>query len=161
MKREKENLIILYSDNKSFILDVVTKINEVRAEYPVVLMGLPRWDGIDGIEADYLVNLRAHVMVPYFVDYDDPEVKKFVRNYQEKYKTDPDPLAFQGFDIAFYFSTALKLYGKNFRNCIPNLRMHLLQTNFRMIRRSPLNGLENSFWEICLYDNYRLVSVIH
>ncbi len=159
LSKNKGNIIILISDNKSYVLDVVTKLNEHRNEFGVTLLGLPRWDRFDDIEADYLVNLKTHVMAPYFVDYDDPGVKKFVSMYQNHYQTDPEPLAFQGFDITFYFVTALWKYGKSFERCISDLRMNSLQTDFRF-SSSEDNGFENQNWEMYEYDNYRLKRII-
>lgn len=159
LSKEKGNIIIMISDNKSYVLDVVTKLNEHRNEFSMTLMGLPRWDRFDDIEADYLVNLRTHVMAPYFIDYDDPGVKKFVSLYQARYQTDPDALAFQGFDITFYFVTALWKYGKSFDRCIPGLRMNSLQTDFRF-SSSKENGFENQYWEMYEYGNYHLKKII-
>jgi ABC-type branched-subunit amino acid transport system substrate-binding protein/LysM repeat protein len=159
LSKNKGNLIIMISDNKSYVLDVVTKLNEHRNDFGVTLLGLPRWDRFDDIEADYLVNLKTHVMAPWFVDYDDPGVKKFVSMYQDRYQTDPDPLAFQGFDIAFYFVTALWKYGRSFERCIPDLRMKSLQTDFRF-SSSTENGFENQYWEMYEYDNYRLRRIV-
>jgi len=159
LSKNKGNIIILISDNKSYVLDVVTKLNEHRNEFGMTLLGLPRWDRFEDIEADYLVNLRTHVMAPYFIDYDDPGVKKFVSMYQNRYQTDPDALAFQGFDITFYFVTALWKYGKSFDRCIPDLRMKSLQTDFQF-SSSKENGFENQYWEMYEYENYHLRKII-
>ena len=160
LKSNKGNIIILISNNRSFVLNVVTKLNEHRNEYRMTLVGLPRWDLFDDIEADYLVNLNTHVMAPYFLDYDDPGVKRFVAQFQDRYKTDPDPLAFQGFDVAMYFVTALRNYGRSFERCIAELRMKSLQSDFRFSSSGPENGYENQYWEIYEYDNYRLRRII-
>jgi hypothetical protein len=157
--KDKGNVIVLISENKSYVLDVVTKLNEHRNEFGVTLLGLPRWDRFDDIETDYLVNLNTHVMAPWFIDYEDPGVKKFVSMYQDIYRTDPEPLAFQGFDITFYFVNALWKYGKSFERCISEFRMNSLQTDFRF-SSSKNNGFENQYWEMYEYDNYRLKKII-
>ncbi|MCX6243993.1 MAG: LysM peptidoglycan-binding domain-containing protein [Bacteroidetes bacterium] len=157
---KKGNIIILISNNRSYVLDVVTKLNEHRTEFSMTLLGLPRWDRFDDIEADYLVNLNTHVMAPYFIDYNDPGVKKFVAQFQERYKTDPDPLAFQGFDVTYYFMTALYRYGRSFGHCIPELRMKSLQTDFRFSSSGKENGYENQYWEMYEFDNYRLQRIL-
>jgi LysM repeat protein/ABC-type branched-subunit amino acid transport system substrate-binding protein len=153
--KEKENVIIAFSEDRSYILDLITKLNEWRNEYKIALIGLPRWDKLDDIEVDYLVNLQTHFVAPYFVDYDNNEVKKFVRNFQELYKTDPSPLAFQGFDVAIYFLTALTQYGKTFEHCLPEMKLHSLQTDFQFIPDNG-NGWVNQHWEIYRYENFFL-----
>ena len=152
---KKGNVVILISSNKSFVLDVITKLNEHRNEFGITLLGLPRWDRFDDIEADYLVNLKTLVMAPYFVDYDDKGVKQFVSQFQNRYQTDPDALAFQGFDVTYYFLSALWKFGTSFERCLPELRLKSMQTDFRFTRAKE-NGFENSYWEMWQYDHYRL-----
>lgn len=159
LTNKKPNLIIMISDDKSYVLDVVTKLNEHRTEFGITMLGIPRWDHLDDIETDYLVNLKTLVMAPYFVDYDDAGVKKFVSMYEEKYHTDPEPLAFQGFDITFYFISALWKFGTSFDHCIPDFRMNSLQTDFRF-SSSKDNGYENQYWEMYQYENYHLRRII-
>jgi hypothetical protein len=155
LSKEKENILVVFSDNKVFTLELFTKLNEFRNEYRLTIFGMPKWDEMEGLEPEYLVNLKTHMMAPSFIDYDDPEVKKFIWQFQEKYKTDPDLIAFQGFDIAFYFLTALEKYGKAFNHCIAELRMRSLQTDF-MFMQSKGNGFENQHWEIYKFENYKV-----
>jgi ABC-type branched-subunit amino acid transport system substrate-binding protein len=153
LSREKENVVIIFSENKTYALDLITKLNEWKNEYKITLVGLPRWDKFENIEVDYLVNLNTHILAPFFIDYEDPEVKKFVLAFQSTYQTDPDPMAFQGFDVAYYFITALARYGKSFTRCLPSLRMKSLQSDFRFSSTKG-NGFVNEHWEIYRYENF-------
>jgi LysM repeat protein len=159
LSREKENVVVVCSNDKVYSLDLITKLHEIRADYPMTLVGLPRWDKIeDYFEADHLVNLKAHFLAPRFVDYEDPGVRKFVRIFQERYATDPDPLAFLGFDIGCYFLSFLRNYGSGSEDCLPGFRLRSLQTDFRF-NASPGNGYENRYWVIYKYEDYRLRKV--
>lgn len=153
--KEKENVIIAFSEDKSYVLDLITKLNEWRNDYKITLVGLPRWDKLEDIEVDYLVNLKTHVVAPYFIDYGDAEVKKFVAKYQDQFKTDPGQLAFQGFDVGYYFCTALLRYGKSFERCLPELQLNSLQNDFHFSSTKG-NGFENQHWEIFRYENFFL-----
>jgi LysM repeat protein/ABC-type branched-subunit amino acid transport system substrate-binding protein len=159
LSKEKENILIVFSNNKVFTLELFTKLNEFRNEYQLTIFGMPKWDEMEGLEPEYLVNLKTHMMAPSFIDYDEREVRKFVLQFQNKYKTDPDPLAFQGFDIGCYFFSALEKYGKAFYHCIPELRMKSLQTDFQFTQ-SKGNGYENQHWEIYKFENYKVQKVI-
>jgi ABC-type branched-subunit amino acid transport system substrate-binding protein len=158
LSKEKENILVIFSDNKVFTLEILTKLHEFRDDYRFAVFGMPHWDEMEGLEPEYLVNLNAHMMAPSCIDYDDPEVKKFVSRFQERYKTDPDLLAFQGFDITFYFFTALVKYGKAIDHCLPDLRMKSLQTDFRFTN-SNNNGFVNEHWEIYNFQNYKVNKV--
>lgn len=155
LSREKQNIIVVFSENKVFSIELVTKLSEFRNEYKLMLFGMPRWDKIEGLEPEYLVNLNTHVMAPSFIDYEEAETIKFVSQFQGRFKTDPELLAFQGFDIAVYFLSAMKLYGKAIDHCIPDFRIKSLQSEFQFIQTKG-NGFENRHWEIFNYGNYKL-----
>ena len=155
--KEKENVVIAFSDNRSYILDLVTKLNEWRNDYRITLIGLPRWDKMDNIEVDYLVNLKTHMVSSLFIDYDRPEIRQFVRKFMGKYSTDPQSLAFLGYDIAYYFASALNRYGSSFERCLPGFRMNLLQNDFHFTSTKG-NGYLNQNWEIYFYEDYFLRS---
>lgn len=153
--KEKENVVVAFSDNRSYVLDLVTKLNEWRNEYRITLIGLPRWDKMDNIEVDYLVNLKTHLVSSQFIDYENPEIRNFVRKFMGKYFTDPQSLAFLGYDIAFYFVSAMNRYGKSFERCLPGYRMNLLQNDFHFTSAKG-NGYVNQNWEIYRYEDYFL-----
>ncbi|MCX6252810.1 MAG: LysM peptidoglycan-binding domain-containing protein [Bacteroidetes bacterium] len=155
LSNEKKNVFIVFSENKVYALELLTKLNEIRNDFTITVIGLPRWDKIEGLESDYLVNLKVHVLAPWFIDYSEPEVNRFVFSFHDKYKTDPGILAFQGFDTGFYFLTALSKYGKNFGHCLSDLHMKSLHTDFQFMQTNN-NGYENQHWEMYEYDNYRL-----
>jgi len=157
--KEKENILVVFSDNKVFTLELFTKLNEFRNDYKLTIIGLPHWDEMEGLEPEYLVNLKTHMMAPSFIDYDDPEVRKFVIHYQDRYKTDPDILAFHGFDVTFYFLSALVKYGKAFDHCLTEHRMKSLKTDFHF-SQSPGNGFENQHWEMYKFENYKVKRII-
>jgi len=113
---------------------------------------------MEGLETEYLLALKAHFVAKQFIDYSDPKVKWFVDQYQKHYFTDPALMAFQGFDIACYFLTALKTYGAGFPRCIGEFSMKSLQTQFEF-GSAKGNGFENQRWMIYKFENYRLVAV--
>jgi hypothetical protein len=86
-------------------------------------------------------------------------VKKFVSTFQERYKTDPDPLAFQGFDVATYFLTALATNGKSFDRCLIDFHLKSLGNDFRFASTEG-NGFVNQHWEIYRYEDYLLKRII-
>jgi ABC-type branched-subunit amino acid transport system substrate-binding protein/LysM repeat protein len=158
LSKSKENVVVAFTENPTYILDLCRKLSEIRNDYVISIVGLPAWDKIDGLETEYMVNLNAHIVAPSFIDYENPLVRKFVKGFQSKYFTDPDLLAFQGFDVAWYFLGALREYGRDFRRCLTNGEKKALQTTFEF-SQSRENGFENQHWEVYKYVNYRLVKV--
>jgi ABC-type branched-subunit amino acid transport system substrate-binding protein len=156
--KDKPNYVVTFSKDQAYSLDLLRALYRLRNEYNLTLVGLPDWPAMEGLENDYLVALNTHMVSRSFIDYSMPMVKHFVRQYQERYKTDPDLLAFQGFDQAFYFLSALNTFGTNIGRCIAGFKMNSLQTQFDFMQ-SKDGGFENRHWVIYRYDNYKLVPV--
>jgi LysM repeat protein/ABC-type branched-subunit amino acid transport system substrate-binding protein len=156
--KDKPNYIIVFSDNQTYTLELLRGLYKLRNEYNLTLIGLPDWSAMDALESEYLVALKTHMMSRSFIDYDHPEVERFVRQYQENYKTDPELLAFQGFDQAFFFLSALNTFGTNIGRCIGEFKVNSMQTRFKFAQLKD-NGFENRYWQLFKYENYKLVSV--
>jgi hypothetical protein len=158
LSKEKENVLVLFSDNKVFSLEFLTKMNEFRNEYRLTVVGMPKWDEMEGLEPEYLVNMKTRMMANSFVDYDDAGVKSFITGFRERYKTEPELLAFEGFDVSCFFLSALAKYGKAITLCLADFRMHALQTDFQFSQVGG-NGFENQHWVIYTYENYQVKKV--
>jgi LysM repeat protein len=154
LSKDTENYLVAFSEKSEYTIELTRRLYELRNNYSITLFGLPDWSAINGIETEYLVTLKTHMMAPAFVDYQNPEVKKFVNRYQNEYMTDPELLAFQGFDVAFYFITALNQFGTNFGRCLSDNRINSLQTRYNFTT-TPGNGYENANWMIFYFENFR------
>ena len=155
LRKDQPNYIVAFSDNQAYTLDLLRSMYKLRNDYNLTLIGLPLWSAMEGLENEYLVTLKTHMMARSFIDYENPGVKRFISQYQDLYKTDPELLAFQGFDQAFYFLTALNAYGTNISRCIGELKMQSMQTRFDFVQTKG-NGFENRNWMIYKYENYKL-----
>jgi LysM repeat protein len=161
LSKSKENVIVAFADNNAYALDLMRRFYELRNDYNISLIGLPDWEQIEGLETDFLNGLNTHLVSPSFVDYSNAGVKKLVLLYQQRYKSDPEPLAFQGFDVGYYFISALMNFGKAFPKCIQDFRLKTSQTNFEFVRlnNSANNGFENHYWTVYKYEGFKLVKV--
>ncbi len=153
LNRGVENIVVVVSQQKSFVMNVLSQLNADTDGYQFTVFGLPRWDQFDGIDYQYLEKAGAHIFVPSWIDYNDPTVKRIVILFRDEYKTDPESLAFQGYDVAWYFLNALKQYGTEFYNCLTEISIRPLQT-FYKFRQMNGDGWENHHWELFRYDNY-------
>ena len=161
LAKSKENVIVAFADNNAYALDLMRRFYELRNDYNISLIGLPDWEQIEGLETDFLNGLNTHLVSPSFVDYSNAGVKKLVSLYQQRYKADPEPLAFQGFDLGYYFLSAMMNFGKAFPKCIQNFRLKTSQTNFEFVRgnSSANNGFENHYWSVYKYEGFKLLKL--
>ncbi|NQV01506.1 MAG: amino acid ABC transporter substrate-binding protein, partial [Bacteroidia bacterium] len=156
LNRGVENVVVVVSNQKSYTLNILSQLNADTMGYEFTVFGLPRWDQIEGLDLEYLEKTRAHILVPSWIDYNDPAVQDLVALFRETYKTDPEELAFQGYDIAWYFLNALKRYGTGFTDCLREINIRQIQTVYKF-RQQNGNGWENHHWELFRYDSYSLI----
>jgi len=153
-----QNTVIIYSENKAFVLDMLRKLNEVRDRYPITVIGLPTWKKMEDIELEHVINLNTHLLAADHINFDNPIVKGFVRNFRIKYSTEPQQYAFEGFDTGSYFISALMKFGKNLSDCINNYEYNGLQSGFKF-EKLPDNGFSNKYWKVLKVADYRYEDV--
>jgi len=150
-----ENVVVVVSNQKTYAIDKLAQLNADTMDFNFTVFGIPGWDQFEDMDYEYLVKARTHVVVPYFIDYKDITSQNFVKLFQQTYKTDPDLLAFQGHDIAWYFLNALHEFGTDFLYCLREIQARPMQTKYKF-RQDEGDGWENHHWEIIRYDNYSI-----
>lgn len=156
LNRGTENVVVVVSRQKPFVMNVLSQLNVDTNGYKFILFGLPRWDQFEGMDYQYMEKVKGHIFVPSWINYEDPAVKRIVSQFRDIYKTEPEKLAFQGYDIAWYFLQALKQYGTHFSDCLMEISIKPFLTHYKF-RRVDGNGWENHHWEVLRYDNYSLI----
>jgi hypothetical protein len=154
--RTSQNLIIIYSEGEAFPMALLSKLNAVKADYPVTVVGMPEWDKFSILESSYLLNLNTHIFMGSHINYDSENVKDLVRRYRGDYFDEPLTYAFSGFSTGYYFLQALYSYGKNFPECLDDLKISLPGNQFQFVKQEN-GGYDNVFWNIMQYYDYRLV----
>ncbi len=147
----EKNIVIIPSSDQAFVSDVLMRLNILSRSYDITIFGLNDWQRFPNIEVEYLHNMELHFASPFFIDYDDKNVRNFLRRFRDKYNTEPSQYGFHGYDIMFYFLQAMKKFGPDFRDCLPVMRTELLQSDFLFRRSDYRNGLENNGISIVKY----------
>ena len=153
------NYIVLPSHNQVFVSDMLTKLNSITDKYKFVVFGLDKITEFENIDINYLHKLNVHVACPANLDYENPKVLKFNTIFREKYKTEPGKYGFLGFDVTYYYLSALKKYGKNFYDYLPEYKLSLLTNSFDFIKTGFESGCENKHVFVLKYDNFRMVKM--
>ncbi len=152
---EHENVVVTYSENKLFILDLLRNLNQLRDTFQITVVGMPNWREIDGLEYEHLNNLNTHFIADQFNDYEKPAVKKFVKNFHEIYVTDPGTFAFNGYNTGIYFLGAMMKFGARFNDCIPHFSMEVLNMGYQF-ETSPDRGFYNVHWKVLEMQQFKL-----
>jgi len=153
--KNKRNFLVLLSNDELLVSNLMRQVKMLDPEISVVLFGMPGWADFKSLESHDLVNYNFHTYANSFIDYQDADVKAFLQKFREKYATEPEENAFQGYDIAFYFCSALLAFGNNFEPCLPEFRQKSLSTNYKYNQHGK-DGIENTYLNIVNYQDYLL-----
>lgn len=139
----KENVFIIPAVNEGQISVAITNLNTLAEQADVHLVGLSGFKGYRSIQPEYFHQTQLQYLTHYFIDYESLPVNRFIGAFKKHFATEPNEFSFQGFDIAYYFMSALHMYGKEMVHCIPNFKMELTQLNLSFRKVSKTGGFMN------------------
>jgi len=149
----KTNHVIITSERESVAASAVRNVGLLTRNnnYDIIGYASHKIRRFDSIDSELFSRINAHFLMGYNVDYSDENVRNFVRRYRALYNTEPGNFAFQGYDIASYFISALKKYGNDMINGIAGFPAEGLQINFRFDRRTAAGGMFNEATKNVVY----------
>ncbi|MEL7587384.1 MAG: LysM peptidoglycan-binding domain-containing protein [Prolixibacteraceae bacterium] len=152
LSKDRENVFIIPSETEAQISVAVTTLNAMAEEFPVTLIGLSNYQRYRSVQTEYFHRIKLSYLTPYFVDYKSPFVNQFIRKFRHNYAGEPNQYGFQGYDVAFYFMSALFQYGKDFTDCLPMLKVSLTQSDLAFDKVSREGGYMNRGLFIIQYE---------
>ena len=154
----RNNLVIIYGNDKPYIMDVVNKLNRVRDTFDINIVGAPLWEQIKRMDYALLNNLNLTYFTSEYVDYDLPSTKQFVADYKNSFNSEPDRFGFSGFDITLFFVKALADYDKWFLKCLPATNSLTFENGFQFEKvKDADNNFENVMWNLLRIDNFKTI----
>ena len=164
LKRGRMNVVIIPATEEAFVNLITGQLNSSANSYQINLYGLENWTKFVNLDLEYLHTLEFRYATAFYIDHSHPPVQNFLQQFRKMYHTEPtmltgfggiSPYAYQyaylGYDVTFYFVSAVKKYGKDFGRCIPYFRMPLLQSDFRFEKIDPFSGYKNTHFDIYKY----------
>ena len=129
MTSEGTNRVIIASESEAFVNDAVRNLNlTIHNKFDVVLYAPAKIRTFETIEIKNFHNTNLHASLTYYIDYNDAEVKQFVKKYRALFNTEPTQFAFQGYDVAKYFIGLCAKYGDGWMQHVEDAEM--LQSTF-------------------------------
>ncbi|MEO6903014.1 MAG: LysM peptidoglycan-binding domain-containing protein [Bacteroidia bacterium] len=153
----KINVIVLPSNDQSYVSGFVRKLYVLGNKYKIVLFGMQNWINYDNLDFEYLNSLNLYIPCNNFTDYTNLTAEKFALDYYDRFKADPSVYSFQGYDITYYFLSLLQKYGSGFLNNIFENEYKGIGTYFNFMQVDNQTGFENKAIIMLKYENYKLV----
>jgi ABC-type branched-subunit amino acid transport system substrate-binding protein len=158
LSKDLNNIVVVFSDHEPGVSRLVTRLNMMSPLYGIELFGMPSWQGMKTIDLNYLHNLQLGIFTPFYIDFSDSAVVKFLKAFRALYGYEPYEqtvlgfnYAMLGYDVGLYFLTALMSYGCDFPLCLKHLNADQLLTKFDF-RRSGTGGYVNNSVVIIRYQ---------
>ncbi len=145
LRGEGKTAVIIPSTSEPFISDALGELSRVQISRKslVEVYGMPKWQKMNNLDFDQLVNLNVTLFSPFYVAYRKPNVIAFVDAYRQDFRAEPSQFAFQGYDIARYFLEAFYTYGEDFRFCLGRIGEEQTQNRFIFPRQQGYASHEN------------------
>ena len=154
LSKEEENYIVVFSDQEPDVSKLVSRLYLLSDVYPIRLVGMPSWQVWKSIDWIQLHGLQLQLISPFYVDYSTHHTRNFLMKSRLKLGYEPYEIKSQGYnftmlgyDIGFYFLSALKQYGRNFSNCINQVEADQLLTKF-LFQKTGSGGYVNTNYSI-------------
>jgi len=154
----RNNVIVAYGDDNVFATQMLNTLAKETDRFPITLVCAPDWDKFEKLLVENLLQMNAIYLNDGFVDYKSDAAKQFVRRFRSKYAAEPQDYAFEGYDMAMFFLSALMRYGDDMMDCLNCCDVPLMHTQYRFFNRDYLkegrsNGRENQYWSVYQYDS--------
>lgn len=122
----------ILSENEAFVGDAVRNISMMTfRKHEVALYATSRLRSFSTIEAETLHDAKARIATGYYVDYQAPDVKKFVLAYRAFFGAEPTAFSFSGYDVTHYFVNICARYGRMWPMKLSEYFENGLQSSFR------------------------------
>ncbi len=150
----KENIVVAPTADKK----VVSTLFRVLGDGNIIVYGNENWDNLSVISAANRNKYKVHYPQTTFVDYQSPMVQRWIETYRKRYKSEPNPYAFIGFDLMMYYGSGLQQFGRDFPNHFGEIKVKNLYANgYDYIKTSNESGFENQYVIIVGTEDYTLI----
>ena len=146
-----KNLVVVPTADEALASSVVSSLYYQLNRYEIEVIGAPYWTEFSSIELRYYHKLNLVFYNPFWVDYHDPRVERFMTKFRKHYYSEPTKTTRKGInygilghDMTLYFLNALRIYGRRFILELDDYQPELVQGPYTFRRFSGGGGYENS-----------------
>ncbi|MFZ1686619.1 MAG: LysM peptidoglycan-binding domain-containing protein [Flavobacteriales bacterium] len=139
----RTNVIVAPTEDVELVTALVNKLAVVAEKQKVIVFGLEQWQNMESLDAEKLDAISLHVPASTWIDHNDPRVITFERAFRDRFRTDAGSYAFLGFDVTFYYLSALMEEGRTFSDRYGTVLTRPLHMEFRMQKAGAENGYRN------------------
>ncbi len=137
----KKNIVIAPTSDKK----VIGTLFRVLGDGDIEVYGNENWDDMDAINVSNRNKYHVHYPLTTYVDYNNPQVQRWIDSYRKSFKSEPGKYAFVGYDVMKYYGAGLKQFGRAFPNHFGEIKTGLYANGFDYFKTSNESGFENQY----------------
>ena len=131
------NRIIVASESEAFVADAMRNISIMQnKKFPIVAYAPSKLRSFDTIDTQIFHDASLRISTAYFVDYEDADVKNFIRRFRALYNMEPSRYAYQGYDTMLYFAKMSALHGVDWKKRLADKEEKGLHTDFKFTAKA-------------------------
>ena len=159
LSNDKPNILIVLSNDEVFVSGLLRRLVDKCGAYDLTVMGMASWEQFK-LEINAMNQLKMHLCSNKIVDFSDGSVQKFTSVFLKEYNTVPEvkKYGFDGFDITYYYLSALMKYGRQFEKQIEDYPYQGMQNSFHY-HKIEGGGHENTGVNFYKFENNNLKRV--
>ncbi len=131
----RRNIIVAASLDESFAKKVTDACYANRKSYPILLVGMPNWDGFNIFSSKTVYkDFPVRFTTPYYNTKSSWFNTILTNEYNRRYKTKPSDMAYKGFETAYLFTKILLKYPSEFLSHLNDKSLSIFnEYNFRPV----------------------------
>lgn len=157
IKVDKENIIVLISNDKVVTADVVNNLGVMPEKIKATLYSTSFGSNFEGVDNNFLARVKLHYPTSQFIDLNDYQIKKFIKKFKTKNHVEPSEYAFKGFDITYDALLRLATY-KNFEQAFDGGISKRMSSKFIYTKKAG-TGFENKGVFLVKYEGLDLKNI--
>lgn len=153
----RKNVVLLPTQNEAEVSVGVSNIHTLAPNFDITIIGSNRYQQFESINQEYFHDGQLEYLAPYWPEYTSEITRNFIRRFRDYFRTEPNQYSMQGYDVTYFFSKAVYLYGPDFSRCINTLRLPLVQGNYHFAP-TPSGGYINEGLHVISFTrDYKIV----
>jgi LysM repeat protein len=148
---DRKNLVVVPTRNEALASRVVSSLYYRLKDFDIEVIGTPSWTEFSSIDYRYYHELGLMFYSSFWLDYLDPQVDAFFRRYRDFFYAEPRDMTrmginygIAGYDITFYFTNALRVYGRRFILSLDEYHPEMVLDPYSFSRVTSAGGYENT-----------------
>jgi hypothetical protein len=150
------NILFNLVDDEARVSNFLRQLHLKSKDKEIMVMALDKyWKNYTTIELNYLSDLKYTYSTDFYIDYSDSaSIIPFEQKFYNEYARIPSELAYIGFDVSWYFASAMLQYGVNFSTCLPHFKIETMLNQYKFSLVRP-GVYQNKSTNVIQCDNYQ------